>query len=197
MSWLLYELARHPEHQALLRQEIQAVRARVAERGDSDFSVSDMDSMHLVVATIKEIFRLHPIVYLYVRVPTRDEVLPLAYPVTNVDGETVNEIPIPSGTNLYLSIWTYNRWGTDALHVPRYLPLMRFFCRLPQIWGPDAHEFNPSRFLTQEKMGETYVGVTSNLMTFGAGLQACIGYVFSASQSCAMIDNVYTSWRFA
>ncbi|RDX46745.1 cytochrome P450 [Lentinus brumalis] len=157
MSWLLYELARHPEHQALLRQEIRAVRARVAERGDSDFSVSDMDSMHLVVATIKEILRLHPIVYLYVRVPTRDEVLPLAYPVTNVDGETVNEIPIPSGTNLYLSIWTYNR--------------------LPQIWGPDAHEFNPSRFLTQEKMGETYVGVTSNLMTFGAGLQACIGLI--------------------
>ncbi|TFK84945.1 cytochrome P450 [Polyporus arcularius HHB13444] len=177
MSWLLYELARHPEHQALLRQEIQAVRARVAERGDSDLSVSDMDSMHLVVSTIKEILRLHPIVYLYVRMPTREEVLPLAYPVTNVDGETMNEIPIPSGTNLYLSIWTYNR--------------------LPQIWGPDAHEFNPSRFLAQEKLGETYVGVTSNLMTFGADLQACIGWRFALIEIQAILVELIERFAFA
>ncbi len=92
------------------------MRARVAERGDSDFSANDMDSMHLVVAAIKEILRLHPIVPTYIRVSTRDEVLPLAHPVTNVDGETVNEIPIPSGTHLFLSVWTYNRCGTDALY---------------------------------------------------------------------------------
>lgn len=118
LSWLLYELARHPHHQALLREEIQAVRSRVAARGDSDLSANDLDSMHIVVATIKEILRLHPIVYFTVRVPTRDEVLPLAYPVTNVDGETVNEIPIPKGTNLYLSIWTYNRY--DGAHLQNY-----------------------------------------------------------------------------
>ncbi|KAI0706269.1 cytochrome P450 [Cerioporus squamosus] len=177
MSWLLFELARHPEHQALLREEIQAVRARVTERGDSDFTVDDMDSMPLVVATIKEILRLHPIVYLYVRVSTRDEMLPLAYPVTDVDGEVVNEVPIPSGTNLYLSIWTYNR--------------------LPEIWGPDAHEFNPSRFLAQEKMGETYVGVTSNLMTFGAGLQGCIGWRFALIEIQAILVELVERFAFA
>ena len=51
--------------------------------------------------------------------------------------------------------------------------------RLPEIWGPDAGEFNPRRFMEHEKMGSTYVGVTSNLMTFSAGLQACLGWRFS------------------
>ncbi|RPD64581.1 cytochrome P450 [Lentinus tigrinus ALCF2SS1-7] len=176
VSWLLYELARHPEHQAVLREEIRAMRARISERGDSDFSMSDFDSMHFVVAAIKEILRLHPIVYMTVRVPTRDEVLPLAYPVTNVVGETVNEVPIPKGTNLYLSIWTYNR--------------------LPQIWGPDAHEFNPNRFLKQEKMGETYVGVTSNLMSFGAGLQACLGWRFALIEIQAILVELIERFAF-
>lgn len=51
--------------------------------------------------------------------------------------------------------------------------------RLPQIWGTDANEFNPLRFIEHEKMGETYVGVTSNLMSFSAGPQACIGWRFA------------------
>ena len=52
-------------------------------------------------------------------------------------------------------------------------------CRLPEIWGPDAGEFNPRRFMDHEKSSGTYVGVTSNLMTFSAGLQACLGWRFS------------------
>ena len=36
MTWLLYELARHPEYQQKMRDEIRAIRARAAERGDAD-----------------------------------------------------------------------------------------------------------------------------------------------------------------
>lgn len=159
MTWLLYELARHPEYQQKMRDEVHAVRARVAERGDDDFSVVDLDSMTYCLAAMKEVLRLHPIVYMLGRVAGRDDVLPLASPITNTDGEVLNEVPIPKGTNCIISIWAYNR--------------------LQSIWGPDAEEFNPHRFIEQEKMGTTYVGVTSNLMTFSAGLQACLGWRFS------------------
>ncbi|CDO77274.1 hypothetical protein BN946_scf184753.g24 [Trametes cinnabarina] len=177
MTWMLYELARHPDYQAKMRDEVKAVRARVTERGDSDFSVSDLDSMTYVQAAMKEVLRLHPIVYGLLREASRDDVIPLANPVTTTTGEVVDEIPIPKGTNCFISIWGYNR--------------------LPQIWGPDADEFNPGRWIEHEKLGHTYVGVTSNLMTFSAGLQACIGWRFSIIEMQAILVELIEQFEFA
>ena len=148
-----------------------------------------------VLAAMKEVMRLHPIAYALLRQATRDEVLPLAYPVTTTTGEVVDEVPIPKGTNCFISVWAYNRlvisynglhrvhalacraWASGEIH--SWQSLTRYSIRLPQIWGPDADEFVPERWIEHEKMGQTYVGVTSNLMTFSAGLQACIGWRFS------------------
>ncbi|KAI0829070.1 PAH-inducible cytochrome P450 monooxygenase PC-PAH 1 [Trametes gibbosa] len=176
MTWMLYELARHPEYQSKMREEVRAIRARVAERGDSEFSVSDLDSMTYVLAAMKEVLRLHPIVYTLLRQSTRDDVLPLSAPVTLATGEVVDELPIPKGTNCTISIWAYNR--------------------LPQIWGPDADEFNPTRWIEHEKLGQTYVGVTSNLMTFSAGLQACIGWRFSIIEMQAILVELIEQFEF-
>ncbi|KAI0658317.1 PAH-inducible cytochrome P450 monooxygenase PC-PAH 1 [Cubamyces menziesii] len=177
MTWMLYELARHPEYQSKMREEVRAIRARVTERGDTDFSVSDLDAMTHVLAAMKEVMRLHPIAYALLRQATRDEVLPLAYPVTTTTGEVVDEVPIPKGTNCFISVWAYNR--------------------LPQIWGPDADEFVPERWIEHEKMGQTYVGVTSNLMTFSAGLQACIGWRFSIIEMQAILVELIEQFEFA
>ncbi|KAH9854395.1 PAH-inducible cytochrome P450 monooxygenase PC-PAH 1 [Lenzites betulinus] len=176
MTWMLYELARHPEYQSKMREEVRAIRARVAERGDSDFSVSDLDAMTYVLAGMKEVLRLHPIVYGLVRESTRDDVLPLSTPITSTTGEVMDEIPIPKGTTCAISIWAYNR--------------------LPQVWGPDADEFNPHRWIEHEKMGQTYIGVTSNLMTFSAGLQACIGWRFSIIEMQAILVELIEQFEF-
>lgn len=104
----------------------------------------------------------------------------------NATGEVVNEVPIPKGTQCMISIWLYNR--SVFVLAQRILKRMRVSrshdfrgCRLKEVWGEDAEEFNPYRFIEHEKLGQgqTYVGVTSNLMTFSAGLQACIGWRFS------------------
>ncbi|KAI0641434.1 PAH-inducible cytochrome P450 monooxygenase PC-PAH 1 [Trametes meyenii] len=177
ISWMLYELARHPKYQTKLRDEVKAIRAQVAERGDSDFSVSDLDAMTYVLATMKEVLRLHPVVYMLVREAGRDDVLPLANPVRTVTGEIVDKIPIPKGTTCNIAIWAYNR--------------------LPQIWGPDADEFNPRRWMDNEKMGQTYVGTMSNLMTFSAGQQACIGWRFAIIEMQTILADLIERFEFS
>ncbi|KAJ8474242.1 hypothetical protein ONZ51_g7351 [Trametes cubensis] len=187
MTWMLYEIARHPEYQGKMREEVRAIRARVTERGDTDFSVSDLDAMTYVLAAMKEVMRLHPIVYMLIRYSTRDEVLPLAYPVTTTKGEVVDEVPIPKGTNCSISIWAYNRrvW------------LLKIVDTLPQIWGPDADEFVPERWIEHEKIGQIQLGVTSNLMTFSAGLKACIGWRFSIIEMQAILVELIEQFEFA
>jgi cytochrome P450 len=52
-TWWLYEMAQHPEWQARVRDEIREMRARVEERGEAEFSTTDMESMALMQATLK------------------------------------------------------------------------------------------------------------------------------------------------
>ena len=53
MNWLLWELSKDAEYQALCRQEIARIRSEVITRGDDDFSLEDMENMPHVTAIIK------------------------------------------------------------------------------------------------------------------------------------------------
>lgn len=53
MSWMFWELAKHPEYQARMRDEIRAVRAAMIARGDDRFTIDDLDSMTTVMNAIK------------------------------------------------------------------------------------------------------------------------------------------------
>jgi len=53
MNWLLWELSKDAEYQALCREEIARVRSQVVARGDDDFSMTDMENMPHVTAIIK------------------------------------------------------------------------------------------------------------------------------------------------
>lgn len=57
----------------------------------------------------------------------RDTSLPLAFPITGVDGHPRDHINVRKGDRLYLSLLGCNR---D-----------------PAIWGPDAYEWKPERWL--------------------------------------------------
>ena len=65
--------------------------------------------------------------YLLVRSAQRDVVLPLSAPIRDVDGRKVHEIFVPKNTNVYVQIHNLNR---D-----------------PSIWGTDAAEWKPQRWL--------------------------------------------------
>lgn len=81
---------------------------------------------------------------------------------------------IPRGTLLIIPIWAVN---TD-----------------PLLWGPDAHEFKPERWLSPELGGTSRSnaasgGATSNyaFMTFLHGPHSCIGGNFSKSEMACLL----------
>ncbi|OCH89199.1 PAH-inducible cytochrome P450 monooxygenase PC-PAH 1 [Obba rivulosa] len=176
LTWLFWELAKHPEWQDKLREEIAAIRDRVTARGDTDFSVADYDAMSNVVAAMKETMRLHPIVHTLARVAGREDVIPLSQPVTSTTGEIVTEIPVSDGQDILISVCGYNR--------------------LKEVWGEDADEFNPSRFL-QTKEGQLTVGVFANIMSFSGGLRGCIGWRFAILEMQAILVELLENFEFS
>ena len=53
ISWILLELARNPEVQSRLRDEIRKTEATVYARGDSQLKAQDLDAMPYLNAVIK------------------------------------------------------------------------------------------------------------------------------------------------
>ncbi|EIW84209.1 PAH-inducible cytochrome P450 monooxygenase PC-PAH 1 [Coniophora puteana RWD-64-598 SS2] len=191
LTWSLYELARHPEDQQKVRDEVLAARERVRERGLEDISPADLDGMPFTNAVIKETLRLHPIVPTLMRQADYDDVLPLAQPIVTRTGEKISEIPLPKGTQITASIASYNR--------------------NPEVWGQDADEWNPMRFLNQ-KTGKANVGVFANLMTFcknpdlyyvfyahpllAGGIRGCIGWRFAVLEIQAVLTEMLENFKF-
>ncbi|PBK89422.1 cytochrome P450 [Armillaria gallica] len=154
MSWLLYELAAHPEHQSIIREELKQSYH------------NDYDSLPFFNAAIKEALRLHPFAHTPARAAPHDDVLPLTGSKT---------LAIPKGQTLFCSIYLYNR--------------------LPSIWGADAEEWNPARFL--DKNIPISLGVYANLMTFSTGSRSCIGWRFAVMEIQTVLANLIRNFEFS
>ena len=124
VTWVLYELARHPDYQAKLRGEIARKRAELNARGEPDFSMEDLEGLEYLQAAIKvrsvvcglagthwvqETLRYHPIVYHLIREAGKDDVIPLSRPITTAKGEVITEIPVAKGQQVMINISVYNR----------------------------------------------------------------------------------------
>ncbi|GJE98388.1 cytochrome P450 [Phanerochaete sordida] len=176
ITWMLYELARHPEYQGRMHAEIVAKRAEVAARGDADFSMEDLEALEHLQAAIKETLRYHPIAYLLNRMASEDDTIPLAYPIRSTKGELLSEIPITKGQAIAVNIAAYNR--------------------LPEVWGQDAHVWNPMRFIEGKADPQIRVGMFGNLMSFSAGVRGCIGWRFSIIEMQAIVTDLVENFRF-
>ncbi|KAI0253566.1 cytochrome P450 [Lactifluus subvellereus] len=174
LTWYLWEIAKHPESQERVRTEIAAVRAK---NGGGELSAADLDNMTFTQATLKESMRLHPIVYWLRREASRDDVIPLALPITTKSGEQVTSIPVKKGTQIDIAIDVYNR--------------------LPEVWGPDADDWNPERFLNLDKSKQTSIGVFANLMNFSGGVHSCIGWRFAVLEMQLIAVTLLENFEFS
>ncbi|KAJ3533635.1 hypothetical protein NM208_g7896 [Fusarium decemcellulare] len=88
---------------------------------------------------------------------------------------------IPEGTDIIISIWYINR--------------------SPQIWGPDAAQFRPERWITEDGKPNQNGGASSNydFETFLHGPRSCIGQGFAkAEMRCLLAAMVRAfSWTLA
>ncbi|KAJ8596737.1 cytochrome P450 [Rhizopogon salebrosus TDB-379] len=172
LTWLLYELSKHPKDQQRIRDEIKAARAHVEARGDDDLLPSDLNAMTFTNAVIKEGLRFHPIVPNLAREATSDDVIPLAQPIETKSGKIIHEIPISKGQGITASICTYNRLKT--------------------LWGEDADQWNPNRFLDGNKE-RSLLGVFANL---SAGIRACIGWRFAVLELQAVLVELIENFEY-
>ncbi|XP_047705715.1 cytochrome P450 4F2 isoform X3 [Prionailurus viverrinus] len=73
LSWVLYNLAKHPEYQERCRQEVQEL---LKDREPKEIEWDDLAQLPFLTMCIKESLRLHPPVTVVSRCCTQDVVLP-------------------------------------------------------------------------------------------------------------------------
>ncbi|KAJ7318602.1 cytochrome P450 [Mycena albidolilacea] len=179
MSWTLLELTKNPHVQIKLRAEIQATEREIHARGDVEFTAADFALMAYTTAVMKEVLRFHPVSYTSLREAARDEILPLSKPLVTKSGKTITELPIAKNTVLVVSVAGYNR-NTD-------------------VFGEDAYKFNPERWLdgSLQDKATTKLGVYGNLMSFGSGPRACIGWRFAVYEYQAFLVELVKNFEFS
>ncbi|KDR74416.1 hypothetical protein GALMADRAFT_250338 [Galerina marginata CBS 339.88] len=172
----LHLLAEHPDVQSRVRDEILTAKTET----DGELSYDKLLSLPLLDAVYRETLRLHPPASYVDRVAMEDTVLPLAFPVTGLDGLTLTEIFVPKGTVLTVSIVGANRNTA--------------------VWGTDAAEWNPERWLHPLPMSVKagrMPGIYSNMMTFLDGKRHCLGYKYVQIELKIVISEVLCALNFA
>lgn len=153
LTWALYQLARFPERQRRLRDE---VRSRLPPPTDDEgVSSAEVDGMPYLRAVSSEVLRTFSPVPMTIREAACD---------TTIQGEAVRR-----GTRVMLAPWATN---VD-----------------PRLWGEDAGEFRPERWLSGEAGTTSGGGASSNYanLTFLHGPRSCIGAGFARSELACVL----------
>ncbi|XP_028639390.1 cytochrome P450 4F6-like [Grammomys surdaster] len=137
LSWILYNLAKHPEYQERCRQE---VRELLRDREPEEIEWDDLAQLPFLTMCIKESLRLHPPVTVISRCCTQDIVLP--------DGRV-----IPKGNDCIISIFGVHHnpsvWPDPEVYDP-----FRFDPENPQKRSPLA--FIPFSAGPRNCIGQTF-----------------------------------------
>lgn len=176
LSRVIHLLSKDILIQERLRAEIIEARER---NGGEDLDYDMLVQLPLLGAVCRETLRLHPPIPLVMRQARADAILPLSRPFISNQGNVVSEVLVPCGTQVLVSIMACNR---D-----------------PAIWGPDAHNWRPDRWLSAlpETVTSAKVpGIYSHLMTFIGGGRSCIGFKFSQLEMKVILCLLLETFRF-
>jgi len=173
LTWLLYDLAKPENHhiQAKLREELLLVTA-------DEPTMEELGALPYLDAVVRENLRKNTVVDSSIRCAAEDTVIPVSQPYVDRNGVERHEIHIAKGDVILIPIICVNR---DK-----------------DIWGEDAAEFNPDRWLTpgSHPRSAEIPGVFSGLMTFLGGPRACIGYRMAILEIKVVLFAVIRSVQF-
>ncbi|KZT54887.1 cytochrome P450 [Calocera cornea HHB12733] len=163
LAFALLEIARHPEVQTKLYEEVMSVLGSAKENDLTDgFDHSVVETLPYLTAVVNETLRVHSAAHSFMLVASKDIVIPLSRPIRGDSNEGVKAIPVKKGQRM--------------CHLDG-------FNHLEEVWGKDAHEFKPERWI---EMNETSVkpenacdSPYANIATFGAGPKVCLGWRFA------------------
>ncbi|KAG1882732.1 cytochrome P450 [Suillus subluteus] len=171
LTWALIELSRHSDVQTSLREELFAFGA------DPTYDQLKANLPYLD-AVVHEILRLHPPVGEFTRLAAADDVIPLSEPVRMESGEMTDSICIAKGTLITISGAAINRSSA--------------------IWGPDAKEFKPDRWLTEDGISGKAKEVQGHrhLLTFVDGPRTCLGKDFAITEFKTVLSVLVKNFVF-
>ncbi|KAJ7833627.1 cytochrome P450 [Mycena olivaceomarginata] len=157
LSWALLELALHPDFQHSLRQEILAHKRQGVEVEYDDMPL--LNALLKIHSIIDIRCRLTPAGPILERMATEDCVLPLSTEIKTSSGTQIRELPIRKGQIIFLALAAYQRQEP--------------------LWGSDAHEFKPSRWLEGDPCTGPALGPYAKLLSFLGGPRVCPGWRFA------------------
>ncbi|KAJ7066916.1 cytochrome P450 [Mycena amicta] len=167
MTMVLYFLAIYPNVLTRLRAEVLQHVGPTARP-----TYDHIRAMKYMRAVINEALRLYSPVPNNQRQSTRATTWPSPDPAKDA-----RPIYVPAGTRCMYSVL--------LLH------------RLPELWGPDAEEFDPDRFL-DERMQKYVVPNPWIFLPFNGGPRICLGQLFAYNQMSFLLTRllqVYTSFE--
>lgn len=123
--------------------------------------------------------RLLPAVPTFSRITTQEELIPLGHPLTLSDGAVVDKLLLPARTEILGCLSDYNT--------------------SPEVWGEDADEYNPDRFLRDSGPtlpGQLMAGSFGGTLSFLTGPRTCLGWRLSAAEMQVVLAHLLASFRF-
>ncbi len=143
---------------------------------DREIGYDELMNMEYLDAVCKESFRVKSAVPNTIRVARASGDVPLSKPYPSRKGtSTINSVHIPKGQEVFIPIQAIN---SD-----------------PAIWGPDAADYNPDRWLHLPTNAKQ-TGLPMHLMTFISGPRGCIGNRFALAEFKAMLCHLIGRFSF-
>ncbi|KAJ7031887.1 cytochrome P450 [Mycena alexandri] len=168
-------VAEDTDLQQRLRAELQEAKAKKAPGEDLDFN--ELERLPLLDAVVREMLRIYSPVTFVWRQTIKDVMVPLTYPIrSTIAGEEVKELLIKEGTTVYLGLSSANRSTA--------------------IWGPDAAEFKPERWLKRTQVESKLPGTYSGMMSFLSGSKVCPGKTFAILEMKLVLSVLLLAFSF-
>ncbi|KAK7027705.1 cytochrome P450 [Favolaschia claudopus] len=179
----LLELAKHQSFQNELRAEVHYF-AKIKSESEAGFNYDNMPLLNALIKWSVACVSVYNRLLVYVNTPGAaqeraaivDTVLPLTNPIRLSTGEMADSIPIRRGQVVTVAAASYHR--NEVL------------------WGDDAHEFRPSRWLDGTAFHGRALGPHANLLSFLGGQRVCLGWRFALLEMQILLFELVEKFHF-